>query len=289
VNGNADDRLHRLYQAINRRDGHGDPLARVQAICDACVEVLPVTGAGVMLMAERVHQGTLYVTDAMIQRLEELQNSVAEGPCIDAYQLGRPVLQGDLTGAGRRMWPLLAPTALEAGIQALFSFPLEIDAASIGALNLYRDRPGPLAHAAVHDARLLAAMATREILDLQADAAPGSLPSRIADLSGDRAIIEQATGMVAAQLDADVLAGGRRLRQVAMEQGRPLAEIAREVVARKLRLGWPSLMTRSWGDVLLQGPGPRRGCRSEGGGRPPARGCRSSFVGGAARTVSPAA
>jgi hypothetical protein len=233
----SEQRRQRLYAAIARRDGSPDPTARITAICQAARDLLDVSGVGVMLMAERTHQGTLYATDETIRRLEDLQNAMAEGPCIDSYTLGRPVLEDDLADGGRRSWPLLAPAALEAGIVALFSFPLQIDAASIGALNLYRDRAEPLSAGQVDDARLLAAMTTREVLVLQAEAVSGTLPALIADLSGDRAIIEQATGMVAAQLDTDVVVAGRQLRTSALDQERPLAEVARDVVARKLRLG----------------------------------------------------
>jgi hypothetical protein len=230
-------RLQRLYAAVARRDGHPAPLPRLRTICQATLGLLTVSGVGVMLMAERTHQGTLHSTDDVIARLEELQNTAAEGPCIDSYLLGRPVLEPDLAGRGRRTWPLLGPAAVDAGMQALFSFPLQIDDACFGALNLYRDRPGSLNGEEIDDARLLAAMATREVLELQAEQVPGSLPSLIADLSGDRAAIEQATGMVAAQLDSNILMAARRLREVADDQHRPLAEIAHDVVARKLRLG----------------------------------------------------
>lgn len=231
-----EDHLQRLYAAVARHDGHLSPMPRLRAICAATLELLPVTGVGVMLMAERAHQGTLYATDEMISRLEDLQNAAAEGPCIDSYILGRPVLSPDLAVDGVGRWPLLATAALGAGITALFSFPLQIDGASFGALNLYRDRPGPLADEEVDDARLLAAMATREVLALQALGLPGSLPSMIADLSGDRAVIEQATGMVAAQLDADIVTAARRLREAAEKDDRPLAELAHDVVGRRVRL-----------------------------------------------------
>lgn len=232
----TDDRLARLYAAVGAADGDPRPFGRLQAMCRAAVALLPVAGAGVMLMADRAHQGTLHATDAQIQRLEELQNAVAEGPCIDAYRLGRPVLEPDVAGSGCRAWPQLGEGALQEGMAALFSFPLQLDDTNIGALNLYRDQPGTLSEDQVADARLLAAMIAREVLAMQADAVPGSLPAQIGDLSGDRAAIEQATGMVAAQLAVGLDAAAARLRQHASETGRPLAVIAHDVVARTLRL-----------------------------------------------------
>ena len=230
----VDDPLRGLYRAL--ASGNGDePQARLEAVCHLCVDVLEVSGAGIMLMADRAHQGTIYATDERIRLLEELQNTAAEGPCLDAYNLGRPVFEPDLAGEGRRAWPVLAPGAVDGGMAALFSFPLQLDAASFGALNLYREVPGPLTPSEVADARLFAAVAAREVLAMQAEAVPGSLPASIGDLSGDRSAIEQATGMVAAQTGATVIEAARRLRETAREQGHPLADLAREVVARRVR------------------------------------------------------
>jgi GAF domain-containing protein len=230
------DRLHRIYAAVSARDGVPGALNRLKAICHACVDLLPVSGAGIMLMANRAHQGTMYATDERIQRLEDLQNAAAEGPCIDSYNLVRPVLAADLRGADGRMWPLLSRAALGAGIAALFSFPLQVDDAAVGALDLYRQEPGPLTPDQIADARLLAAMATRDVLSMQATALPGSLPDQIADLSGDRTAIEQATGMVAAQTNSSVAEAALMIRREAVERNLALAEIARAVIARTLRM-----------------------------------------------------
>lgn len=245
VSAVADARSEQLYEVVARNDGDPRPFSRLQAVCHSCVEVLPITGAGVMLMAERMHQGTAYATDDMIRRLEDLQNAAAEGPCLDAYNLGRPVLEPDLAGAGVQTWPLLATAAVELGMRAAFGFPLQLDDVSVGALDLYRDRPGPLSDEQVDDARLLAAMATREVLRMQADASPGSLPARMPDLSGDRATIEQATGMTSVQLDVTVADAADRLRAFAQGQDRQLVTVAREIVARTLRLDGPPSATES--------------------------------------------
>lgn len=242
----ADRRSKQLYDVVARHDGDLSPFGRLQAVCHACVEVLPITGAGVMLMAERMHQGTAYATDVVIRRLEDLQNAAAEGPCLDAYNLGRPVLEPDLAGSGVRRWPVLAAGAVEAGMRSVFGFPLQLDDVRVGALDLYRDRSGPLSDEQVDDARLLAAMATREVLRMQADAPPGSLPARMPDLSGDRAAIEQATGMTSAQLDVTVPEAAIRMHAFAQEQNRALATVARAIVARTLRVDGPPPPEESW-------------------------------------------
>lgn len=223
-----------LYRAL-ADGGATTPEERLHLLVALCQDVLTLSGAGIMLMAERVHQGTIAATDDRIRRLEDLQNDAGEGPCLDAYNLGRPVLEPDLATRGRLLWPLLASGAIDAGIAALFSFPLQLDDSSFGALNLYRDRPGPLSPVQIADARLLAAMAAREVLSMQAEAVPGSLPSSISDLSGDRAAIEQATGMVAAQTGGTIGEAAALLRAHAVHHRVPLVDVAHQVVARALR------------------------------------------------------
>lgn len=232
----SDVREESLYEVVARNDGSPRPFRRLQGICHACVEVLQVTGAGIMLMGGRMHQGTAYATDDIIRELEDLQNAAAEGPCLDAYNLGRPVLEPDLAGAGVRTYPILGAAAVRLGMRAVFGFPLLLDDTSVGALDLYRDSPGPLTDAQLRDARLLAAMATREVLGMQAEAPAGSLPDQIAGLSGDRATLEQATGMAAVQGGTTVVEAARHLRDHARQHDRSVAGVAQDIVDRKLRL-----------------------------------------------------
>lgn len=229
-------RPQRLLDSLARHDGDARPFQRLQAVCHTCVDVLDLTGAGVMLMAERMHQGTACATDEVVRRLEDLQNAAAEGPCLDAYNLGRPVLVADLARDGVLTWPTLAPAAVEAGMGSTFAFPLQLDDVSVGALDLFRERTGPLTAEEVDDARLLAALATREVLRMQAEAPDGSLPARMPDLSGDRAVVEQAAGMTSAQLEVSVAQAAAHLRAYAKGHQRTLPAVARDVVARKVRV-----------------------------------------------------
>ena len=55
-----------------------------------------MTGAGIMLMSGDVPHGSLCTTDEVSALIERLQYDLGEGPCVDAYQLDRPVLEPDL-------------------------------------------------------------------------------------------------------------------------------------------------------------------------------------------------
>ena len=67
-----------------------------------------------------------------------------------------------------------------------------------------------------------------------AGAGPGGQP---ADLAGHRAEIDQATGMLTEQLGVGIAEAFIRLRAYAYLHDRPLADLARDIVARRLRLG----------------------------------------------------
>ena len=85
----------------------------------------------------------------------------------------------DLADPVARRWVVFTPPALEAGVRALFGFPLRIGTVRLGALNLYRDRPGPLSGEQHADALVLASLAARWVLDTEARAPSGALPEEL--------------------------------------------------------------------------------------------------------------
>jgi hypothetical protein len=215
---------------------------RVSA-ADACVvavAAVQVTGAWLSAASGTEPAGHLMsVTDAVSERLAELQLTLGEGPCLDAADDGGLVLASDLseTEASSR-WPLFAPAARQAGAAAIFAFPLRIGAIRAGVIGLYRDRAGPLSDEQLGDALIIADAAALLLISADqageaAGAGPGGQP---ADLAGHRAEIDQATGMLTEQLGVGIAEAFIRLRAYAYAHDRPLADLARDIVARRLRL-----------------------------------------------------
>jgi GAF domain-containing protein len=187
------------------------------------------------LMSGDVPGGSLCTTNKISRAVEELQYALGEGPCIDAHNLGRPVLEPDLAEPSTLRWSAFTKPALDAGVRAIFGFPLHVGAIRLGALNLYRDRPGPLTAEQHADALVAADVATHAILALQADAPPGQLAAELEAGSDFRYVVHQASGMVAAQLDISVGQALIRLRAYAFGNERALADVAHDVVTRALR------------------------------------------------------
>ena len=153
-------------------------------LCEVCAEVMAMTGAGIMLMSGDVARGSVCSSNPVSALIEDLQYTLGQGPCVDAYGQDQPVLEPDLAGAGGGRWIAFSPTAVSAGARAIFGFPMRVGAIRIGALNLYRDHPGPLDDEQYADGLVLASVAARAVLAMQADAPPGALSA--AD-SGQRA------------------------------------------------------------------------------------------------------
>ena len=206
-----------------------------QRLCDVCAQVTGVTGAGIMLMSGDVARGSVCTTDLVSAEIERLQYDLGEGPCVDACTRDAPVFEPDLADPASLRWPAFTGPAVEAGARAVFGFPLRIGAVRLGALNLYCDVPGPLTDEQHADGLLMAEIAAQAILLLQAGAPPGSISTELEATADFRLVVHQAAGMVAAQLEVSVGQALIRLRAHAFGNDRPLEDVARDVVDRRLR------------------------------------------------------
>jgi hypothetical protein len=182
-----------------------------------------------------VPQGAVCTTDKVSKLIEELQFTLGEGPCVDAFQHDRPVLEPDLAQPGSLRWFAFAVPAVAAGVRAVFGFPLQVGAVRLGALNLYRDEAGPMSDEQHADALVMADVSAAAVLMMQASASPGKLALELESGSDFRYVVHQASGMVAVQLDVSIAQAMIRLRGYSFANDRPLTEVAGDVVARRLR------------------------------------------------------
>ena len=202
-------------------------------LCAACVELVDVAAAGIVLMDNQGNASALGASDAAVAALEDLQFTVGEGPAVDAYEHGRPVLEPHLDATSGERWPTFAADAVDAGFLGAFSFPLRIGAARLGTLDLYQDHPGHLRQDQLADALAMTDIVTRAVMAAQA-AADGSLVDELDD-SELRAQVHQAAGMISSQLDIGIADALVRLRSHAYAEGRPVKQVAVDVVERRLR------------------------------------------------------
>jgi hypothetical protein len=229
----AGSRFARIQGLVAEQAARRGARVSVLDVCTAAVAALPVGGAGVSAMSRSSAGYPLCSTDDVSERLEELQLTLGEGPCVDAFARGGAVLTPDLrTEEALCRWPVFAPAAAEAGAGAVFAFPLQIGAISPGVLDMYATEAGGLDTEELADAMAFADTATMVLLGTGVD---GPEDRGLEDLGGYRAEMDQATGMLTEQLGVGLEEAFVRLRAHAYAHGRRLADVAADVVARRLR------------------------------------------------------
>lgn len=204
-------------------------------LCNSAAEIVGVSGAGVMLMAGALPQGSLCTTNRVSELIEELQYTLGEGPCVDAYEQDRVVSEIDLANPRTPRWLAFTSRVLEEGVRAIFGFPLRQGVARIGALNLYRDQPGPLTDDQHADALVLSEVIAKWVLDAQAAAPTGTVAAALVEESDFHFIVQNAAGMVSVQLGVSVTEAHLRLRAYAFREGLLVRDVASAIVSRRLR------------------------------------------------------
>lgn len=218
------------------------PDARTAAdlLCGACVRVLDVDGAAISLVIDGTSRGTFGSSDATSRRLDELQFTLGEGPCLEAVSLGAPVLAGELLSASELRWPAFRDAVVGAGVVAVFALPVAVASTVAGALDLYRRRPGPLAAPQLAGGLFAARLATLPLLGLLtevdwATAVEGDDGwEQLASL--DRIEVYQATGMLIGLLEVSAIDALARLRAYAFSHGMTASEVAYAIVDGRLPL-----------------------------------------------------
>lgn len=213
----------------------GEQVSLPSQLCAACLSALPVSGVGAALMTADGPSGVvLAATDERARQLEELQFALGEGPCVEASGGGRPVLEPDLVVAGSSRWPRFGAAVLDAGVRAVFAFPLRIGAIRVGVLDLYRDTPGQLTTPDLVEALAFADAATAVVLHLQDHGGGDGAAAALTDQMDSRAEVHQATGMITIQLGVSLAEALLRLRAHAYASGRSVSAIAADVVSRRM-------------------------------------------------------
>ncbi len=228
------DRVGAVLAAMAAVDG--DAPSVIDRVCVAAIGLLGLSGCGISLMVDGRLEGSAGVSDLGIAAVQELQLELGEGPCIDAWERDEPVGESDLADPVGTRWPLFSRAAVEVDVRAVFAFPLHQGAIRIGVLVLYRAQPGALSAEEWARGAVLADLASQVVLALQAGAPEGEIHEMLAHEPPHWAEVHQATGMVSVQLGVPVDEAFVRLRAHAFAQRRPLREVARDVVQRRLRL-----------------------------------------------------
>ena len=200
--------------------------------CRPFLDMLPVSGASVSTLGELLGSETLSASDELAARLDELQFDLGEGPCWDAVGTGRPILEPDIRGRSRSVWPAFSAAIIEADVSSIFAFPLAVGPLRMGAVDLYSIVPVELDRRQAGQADAMAAVVGRHVLRQALNAV-----GRDGDDTGNaysRRLIHQATGVVLAQLDLSADDARIVIHGYAFAASRSMKEVAQEILDGRL-------------------------------------------------------
>jgi hypothetical protein len=205
------------------------------------VALLGVDAAAISLVFDGTTSGTLGSSGAHARECDELQFILGEGPCLDSVTRRAPVLVIDLADPKDAHWPVYGPAMLDLHVRGVYAMPIVVAGEYVGALDLFRTRPGVLDGDEFSGAIVAAELAGVPLLDIL----DGDMHAAVADPSSSawaelhalsRAEVSQATGMLVAQLDVEPAEALVRLRARAYASGRSATDVARDILDRRLRL-----------------------------------------------------
>jgi ANTAR domain/GAF domain len=206
-----------------------DVVEFAQVLVEDCVALLRVDAAGLLLADPRGGLQVLASTSEQTRLLELLQIQSEAGPCLQAYDTGQQVHVEDLS-VGVDRWPEFAARAAREGFGAVYATPLRLRNERIGALNMFRRQPGPMAASDLLVGQALADVATIGILHQRVLTRGAQVNSQLQTALNSRILIEQAKGVLAERQGIDMEQAFQRLRSMARSTNRHLSDTAREVI-----------------------------------------------------------
>ncbi len=205
-------------------------------VADRTATLVGAASAGLLLADERGRLEFMAASDENAKLLELFQLQNSEGPCLEAFRTGQPVVNVDLGSAADR-WPLFAPRATAAGFASVHAFPLRLRRQVIGALNVFgTPTGGGFDEADVPIVQALADIATIGLLQERTIRHGEILTEQLQGALNSRIIIEQAKGAVAQAHGIDVDEAFVMIRAFARRHNRRLTDLAQAIVTDSVPL-----------------------------------------------------
>jgi GAF domain-containing protein len=228
--------LARHLSSLASLDAEDDLQGAMQQLTSAAKALLRVDGAGLMLADARGELRWATASDQQTQIIEEGQERLGEGPCVNAFAEHAPMAMRDATTEPQ--WGKITDVVTGQEMQAGLSVPVQLEGGPIGSLDLYSAAPRDWDQAEISAAQVYAALAATLLCQAAAAQVKGRLAKQLQVALEHRSRIERAKGMVMMQEGIDDAAAFERLRGVARSSRRPLIDVVNEVLGGR-RLSRP--------------------------------------------------
>lgn len=230
---NLRDRFHAALAACST--GLPQPELLPESLARACVDVLPVDGAGISLFFHADRRVPLGASDPASAEAERLQFTVGEGPCLTAHAEKTAVVADEETIRSR--WPAYYDALVtRTRIRGTISLPLRDSLNGIGALDLYVVPPRDTGSLSLQDA-LLISTEVAGCLTIQDRLlrVTGNEPAWLdAPAAQERSTVWQAIGVLNAALEIGSPRALALLRARAWSTGTTAEELAQQVLDLRL-------------------------------------------------------
>jgi transcriptional regulator with GAF, ATPase, and Fis domain len=201
----------------------------LHVLCDRSVELLQADAAGLILTDQRgqLHVMASTTEEALLLELFVLQND--EGPCLDCYSTGRPIVNVDLDEVDQR-WPRFHAATIRAGYRSTHALPLRLRGTTVGVLNLLCIDRSTLSQDDISLGQALCDVATVALLQERSLREGEILAEQLQGALNSRIMIEQAKGILAARAGIGVDAAFNLMRDHARRDHQQLSVIATALI-----------------------------------------------------------
>ncbi|GAA1571366.1 GAF and ANTAR domain-containing protein [Kribbella hippodromi] len=202
----------------------------VQAVAEFATALVGADHAGVMLVHGRKRVEIAATTGPVVDRADQLQLELDEGPCLSAIEAGATFVITDTRSEPR--WPRWCHEVNQLGIGSVLSIRLATDESKVGALNLYADTvdrfgdPDDIVVGQILAQHASIALDSARKLDNLHEAVDG------------RTVIGQAQGILMERFDLHPDQAFAVLRRYSQQTNTRLGEIARKLVATRELPNW---------------------------------------------------
>jgi GAF domain-containing protein len=200
----------------------------LQQLVSAAKELLGVDGAGLMLADERGDLRWATASDQETQAIEEGQERLGQGPCVNAFAEHAPMAMRD--AAKEPQWGKITDVVTGQELRAGLSVPVQLEGGPIGSLDLYSAAPRDWDQTEISAAQVYAALAATLLSQAATAQVKGRLADQLQVAFEHRNRIERAKGMLMVQEGIDDAGAFERLRSAARSSRRPLIEVVDEVL-----------------------------------------------------------
>ncbi|WP_250031419.1 GAF and ANTAR domain-containing protein [Paractinoplanes maris] len=206
-----------------------DLIEFLHMLTERATHLVGAAATGLVMADPRGRLEFMAASDEGARMLELFQLQNEEGPCLEAFTTGQPVINIDLAAAAGR-WPRFAPRATSAGYQSVHAFPMRVRERVIGALNVFGDtKGGTFTGADVPIMQALTDIATIGLLQERTISQSEILTEQLQGALNSRIVVEQAKGAVAQACRVTVDEAFAVIRRFARDHNRKLTEVARAI------------------------------------------------------------